>query len=375
MKVLHICNGFADSKVHSNLTKALDELGIQQTVYCPVREEKFLGINQFEGNKIDFVYSFCIKPWYKYVYHYKRRRLYQDIKRRIVLNKYDIIHAPSLFSDGGLALKAYKEYGIPYVVAVRNTDINAFIKYLKHTHYVGREIALQAKKIFFISKAEMDEFIESDFVRPIFSQIKDKMVLQPNGIENYWHEHISHTPRKGHQILYVGDFTPNKNVCRVIQAINQLRNITEFADLKFVVVGGGKDKDNSTLKMIESYPDFIEYKGKIYDKEKLANIMQQSSLFVMPSIHETFGLVYIEALSQNLPVIYSKGQGIDGLFDETVGIRVNALSVDEIRDAIRNILDNPNKYSNNKVSFTDFDWKNIAEKYIGFYRDAIELPY
>jgi glycosyltransferase involved in cell wall biosynthesis len=127
--------------------------------------------------------------------------------------------------------------------------------------------------------------------------------------------------------------------------------------------------------MIESYPDFIEYKGKIYDKEKLANIMQQSSLFVMPSINETFGLVYIEALSQNLPVIYSKGQGIDGLFDETVGIRVNALSVDEIRDAIRNILENPNKYSNNKVSFTDFDWKNIAEKYIGFYQDAIELPY
>ena len=55
MNVLHICNGFADGKVHSNLTKALDELGIQQTVYCPVREEKFLGINQFEGNKIVFV--------------------------------------------------------------------------------------------------------------------------------------------------------------------------------------------------------------------------------------------------------------------------------------------------------------------------------
>ena len=65
MNVLHICNGYADSKVHSNLTKALDELGIQQTVYCPVREEKFLGVNQFDGNKIDFVYSFCIKSWYK----------------------------------------------------------------------------------------------------------------------------------------------------------------------------------------------------------------------------------------------------------------------------------------------------------------------
>lgn len=372
MNVLHISNGYADSIVHSNLTKVLDELGIQQTVYCPVREEKFLGRYRFEGRRIDFVYSYCIKPWYKFVYHYKRWMLYKDMKHRIALNEFDIIHAPSLFSDGGLALKAYKEYGIPYVVSVRNTDINTFIKYLKHTYHTGREIALQAKKIFFISKGELDEFVESDFARPIYSQIKDKIVLQPNGIENYWLEHISHTPRRGHQILYIGDFTPNKNVGRVIKAINQLRENAEFADLKFVIVGGGKDKDNSTLKMIESHPDFIEYLGKIYDKEKLASIMQQSALFVMPSIHETFGLVYLEALSQNLPVIYSKRQGIDGLFDESVGIRVNPLSVNEIRDAIRNILKNPEKYSNKRVAFADFYWKNIAEKYIGFYQDFIK---
>ena len=372
MNVLHISNGYADSIVHSNLTKALDELGIRQTVYCPVREEKFLGRYRFEGRRINFVYSYCIKPWYKFVYHYKRWMLYKDMKHRIALNEFDIIHAPSLFSDGGLALKAYKEYGIPYVVAVRNTDINTFIKYLKHTYHTGREIALHAKKIFFISKGELDEFIESDFARPIYSLIKDKIVLQPNGIEEYWLEHVSHTPRRGHQILYIGDFTPNKNICRVIKAIKQLRKNAEFADLKFVIVGGGKDKDNSTLRMIETHPDFIEYLGKIYDKEKLANIMQQSALFVMPSIHETFGLVYIEALSQNLPVIYSKRQGIDGLFSESVGIRVNPLSVDEIREAIRCILENPEKYSNKEINFTDFDWKNIAEKYIGFYRAAIK---
>ena len=373
MNVLHISNGYADSKVHSNLTKALDELGLEQTVYCPVREEKFLGKFKFEGNKIDFVYSFCIKPWYKYVYHYKRWMLYKDMKRRIALDKFDIIHAPSLFSDGGLALKVFKEYGIPYVVAVRNTDINTFIKYLRHTYHTGREIALNATKIFFISKAEMDEFIESDFARSIYSQIKDKIVLQPNGIENYWHENVSHTPRKGHQVLYIGDFSPNKNVCRVIKAINKLRQIDEFADLKFVVVGGGKDRDGSTLKMIESHPDFIEYLGKIYDKEKLASVMKQSAVFVMPSIHETFGLVYLEALSQNLPVVYSKGQGIDGLFDESIGIRVNALSIEEIGNAIRMILNNPEMYSNKQISFTEFDWKIIAEKYIGFYTNTISV--
>ena len=80
----------------------------------------------------------------------------------------------------------------------------------------------------------------------------------------------------------------------------------------------------------------------------------------------------MEALSQNLPVIYSKGQGIDGLFDETVGIGVNSLSIDEIREAIHMILKTPELYSNIGVVFSDFNWKNIAEKYINFYSEFID---
>ena len=75
MKVLHICNGFAESKVHVNLVKTLDSFGINQIVYCPVRERSLIGKNQFLGNSIEFVYSYCIKSWYKYVFHYKAYKL------------------------------------------------------------------------------------------------------------------------------------------------------------------------------------------------------------------------------------------------------------------------------------------------------------
>ena len=37
MNILQINSGFADSKVHSNLIKQLDDCGISLTVYCPVR--------------------------------------------------------------------------------------------------------------------------------------------------------------------------------------------------------------------------------------------------------------------------------------------------------------------------------------------------
>lgn len=374
MTILHISNGYADSKVHSNLTRALDKLGIEQTVYCPVREQRLIGGNQFDGKHIRFVYSNCIKPWYKYVYQFKRWMLFRDMKRKIELREYDVIHAATLFSDGGLALKIHKKYGMPYIVAVRNTDINIYLKRLKYTHHIGREILLNASKIIFISKGEMNEFIETDFTKPFYNIIKDKIILQPNGVEDYWYQHISHEKRRGHEVLYVGDYSPNKNVVRTGQAVMELRKEKGFEDVHLTIIGGEKvgiafKGDGKTQQMIDEHPEAITALGKIYDKDKLKDVMHSCSLFAMPSIHETFGLVYIEALSQNLPVIYSKGQGIDGILDDSVGISVNPLSVEEIKNAIIAILSNPERYGNSKVEFEQFDWNNIARRYAEFYNE------
>lgn len=377
MKILHISNGYADSKVHSNLTRALDDFGIEQTVYCPVREELLLGKNQFEGKHIKFVYSFCIKPWYKYVYHFKLWMLYRDIKRKINLKEYDVIHSATLFSDGGLAFKVNEKYGTPYIVAVRNTDINLYMRKLKHTHATGRKILLHASKIVFISKGEMKEFEESTFVIPILEKIRDKMVFCPNGIDRYWHQNITNELRTGHNVLYVGDFSPNKNVVRLAQAVIELRKCKGFEDVKLIVVGGERKgltrkNDGKTQQIIDENPDALKKLGFIYDKDKLKDVMHKCALFAMPSIHETFGLVYLEALSQNLPVIYTKGQGIDGIFDESVGIAVDALSVEEIKNAIREILINYQNFRNAKVEFDNFNWHSIATKYIAYYQEIKE---
>lgn len=374
MRILHIANDFAGSKVHSCLVKSLDALGIDQTVYCPVREERLLGGNRFLGNHTNFAYSYCIKSWYKYVYYYKERKLYKDLKSNVDLANVEFIHAHTLFSDGGLAYKAYKEYGVKYAVAIRNTDVNDYLRLMKHTYPYGRKILLNAEKIFFISVGLKNTFERSSFCKPIFSQIKDKFVVQPNGIDAFWHQHISRNREYGHNLLYVGDFSANKNVVRLCESVIRLKEEAGFEDVGLTIVGGevlgGERKnDGKTQQMIDNHPDVIRAVGKIYDKNELMSIMKSCSLFAMPSITETFGLVYVEALSQNLPVIYTTGQGIDGMFDESVGIGVNAFSVVDIKDAIKTVFLNPEKYSNKNVHFDDFKWDNIAKKYLSIYNE------
>ena len=103
-------------------------------------------------------------------------------------------------------------------------------------------------------------------------------------------------------------------------------------------------------------------------------ILRQHSVFAVPSLHETFGLVYLEALSQNVPVLFTKKQGVDKMFDDEnnpVGISVDAKSIDSIADALKLLLIENKKFSNKQVDFNRFNWDNIAKTYLDDYREIM----
>lgn len=373
MHVLHIINDYAGSKVHSNLVKALDELGIQQTVYCPIRNKELDGRYFFRGQNVRIIYSLCIKKWYKYTYHYRRLQLYKDLKKNVDLESIDFIHASTMFSDGALAYMAYKEFGTPYAVAIRATDLTTFMgRTLPHIFPYGRKILDCASKVYFISAAGFKLFKQRHFGWKMLCTIEPKYELRPNGIDDIWIDNIIRTYTRSRNICFVGTFLPRKNIPRIIDAIKLLRTNKDYEDIKLWLIGGGRDDNNIVENLIHCNSDFIEYKGKISDKMLLIESMRQCGLFVMPSFTETFGLVYIEALSQGLPVVYSKDEGIDGLFDDSVGIAVDPLSTEDISNAIKNILDTPSRYGNNSIDFNKFNWKEIAKKYLSDYKQNIK---
>ena len=99
-------------------------------------------------------------------------------------------------------------------------------------------------------------------------------------------------------------------------------------------------------------------------------IYQAAEIMIYPSIFEGFGIPIIESLFSKTPVITSKG----GCFEEAGGANtkyVNPLSVDEIKNAIYEILHNTNlkkemiskgyrhaqKFTDNRIS------KNLMKVY------------
>src|SRR5690606_34369935 len=98
----------------------------------------------------------------------------------------------------------------------------------------------------------------------------------------------------------------------------------------------------------------------------------QHDIFMMPSVPETFGIVYLEALSQGLPIIFAKGQGFDGYYNEkNIGFGVDAKNINDIALKTELIINNYEIMSKNVRDLNlvdDFSWEKIAEKYYKIYK-------
>ena len=371
MRILHICNDFCGSKVHANLYKRLDDLNVEQTIFTYYRGTRKEGKNQFEAKHTSFIYRGILRTWHRVFYHLKIKKVYSDFKKDDAPLDYDLVHATTLFSDGAIAYQLHKEFNLPYIVTVRNTDVNAFLGIAPHTWLMGLRILRNAHRIVFISKALKVKFSKHIAIRKILPDIQNKFVLQSNGIDDYWLNNINRNERPtSYNVIYVGRFDRNKNVVRLIKAVLNLKQL--FPHVKLHLVGGDGSKVDEVLKLVENHSDCLFYHGEIYDKDKLIELYRKCSIFAMPSIHETFGLVYIEALSQNLAILYTRGQGVDGMFDQCVGEAVNSRSIKSIENGLKKMLEQPSAYhAFNIIDFDEFRWEKIAGRYKRIYEEVL----
>ena len=368
MNVLHINNNYIRSELHQNLISELDSLGIVNQAFVPVYDETESVVSNV-GQNIEICK--CFKKRDRFLFDYKQMKILHAIKESIDINGFDLIHAYTLFTDGNCAHKLSKEYGIPFVVAVRNTDINVFFKWMIHLRARGISILKDASVVFCLSPAYADQLL-SFVPSGLKEDIQKKIRVIPNGIDSFWFcgndmkTHIRDKERL--RLIYAGVIDKNKNITAIQSAVDLL--IERGYKAKLTVVG--KVKDSTVFGRIQDDAN-TEYHEPI-DKFGLKTLFQSNDFFVMPSIHESFGLVYAEAISQGLPIIYTKNQGFDRQFpDGEVGFAVNPYSPSDIAEKVLSIDNSYSDFSKRaKIGSKKFDWKRIGFAYKTFYERVLE---
>nr|WP_206464263.1 glycosyltransferase family 4 protein [Ligilactobacillus pobuzihii] len=334
-------------------------------VFCFGSKEK--GCPQVEKSYLDKRLNF--HNWQRYIFFLKENLVLKDFINLYDHENFDMYHAHTLFSNGYLAYRMNKINGKPYVVAVRDTDLNVFFKLRPYLRKIGVNILKNATKIIFISKNYKSELFSKYVPTKYISDFEAKSMVIPNGINDFFHRNSflkveDKYDAQNFNVVTVGWVSKRKNQLSVAKAINKLNNIG--FNIKYTVIGKAKSKkiDDALRKF-----DFVE-RVPFTQQENLLQYYRNAQVFAMPSLTETFGLTYIEAMSQSLPVVYSKGQGIDGYFkDGEVGYSVNSTDIDEIANALPKIVENSPKLRNNcYYASSKFDWKKIVKQYKKIYK-------
>lgn len=373
MNVLYLTEDYVGSRVHHNLCRSIVEADnqVDMTVFAfnrpnyPLRDLRptYDGRNyrlvesDFKGNLLMY------RTWFPY----KIRCKYRQLTQKADLEHTDLIVASTLFSDGAVAYRLWCERRIPYVVVVRGTDVNLYLRRMPHLYRIGRQIVNNAQKVIFVSPVQRRQFEKSLAFRHLISGVQPKLITITNGIDQVWidNQYLENDNRNPNAILYIGVFDRNKNVSTLIDACQRLRG--QNPNLTLNLVGGGGACEPQIMKHIEQKGDWIKFHGPVYDKQKLMQICRQNAVFVMISKSETFGLVYFEALTQGLPVVYSAGQGFDGVLDGyNVGLAAKSSSVSDVSEKIQLVLRDriAMQKSIGQINFEDFSWQRKMQLWL-----------
>lgn len=366
MEILHINSNFIYTKIYENLLDHLDS-EFNNTIYMPRKENDFKFHSKYKIIKPEIINrsdSIFTKHRLKKTFHY--------LVNKVDVSEINLIHAYSITNDGVLAYKIFREYGIEYILNIRNTDINFTFKYKKYNKKLYEQVVKSAKVIVFPNnqyKQKMLHFFSNNQL--VCSKIDSGLVI-PNGIDNFWLENFKKEKKeiaanRNINILYIGRVYKQKNIHNIVNALDILNNNSNY---KFNLNIVGKIIDEKYFKTFKTN-SAVNYLGE-KDKKTLKKTMEYNHIFAMPSLGETFGLVYIESLSQNLPIIYTKNEGIDGFFENgKYGLSVNPTEPEDIANKIMDVIVNYSLIQENLVDkniLKHFDWKSIGEKYSLIYK-------
>lgn len=366
MKLLHINSYYSTSGLFNQLYNRQVDSGIDIDVYVPIAY-------QYPEDRLSTSgeYTTVSRNHHqltRWVFPIKHHKILNDLLTHYDFKSYDLVHAHSLFSNGWLALQLYKKYSIPYVVAVRNADMRTFFQRMPWMRKTGIEILKHASKIIFISKNTYNEIFETYVPESLQDSFKDKAQIIPNGVNDYWHENRFtekknelHNPLK---IVTTGKVMALKRFVQLAEMVQSYSDTFHPAQLHII----GPNWDDSILKQLKHIP-VVTYHGE-QNMDSIKDLYRSMDIFAMLSYPETFGLVYVEAMSQGLPVIYTKGEGFDNFFpNKQIGVSVDHKNQIDFNHALDYIVQNYTQLSTQAVELMQrFKWDRINQEYLDLYQ-------
>ncbi len=337
-----------------------------------------------------------VKKWGRGIQLFSKILVYNYLSASKLVNElvrtdgfeYDIVLAHDWISAiAGTAIK--KELNLPLIFHVHSTERGRTLgNGSEVVSNIERRCGQMADYIVTVSYAMKDELIELGFPQ-------EKVRVYYNGVdpEKYSMNQVSkdevRAVRRRYRIedndlmiYFLGRLTWVKGADKLIMAMpHVLKNIP---NAKLVIVGLGEMQ--AYLKRLVhdlKLQDEIKFRFEFLPEKKRIAHYAACDVAVFPSLYEPFGIVALEAMSMEKPVVVG-ANGVSGMKETVIpdgpnqcGFHVNPREPTDIAWGIINAVQNPERkawYGKNarRRILQDFSWDVIAKRTTELYTEVLE---
>ena len=199
------------------------------------------------------------------------------------------------------------------------------------------------------------------YANKIYNSAKklDYLVLVSSDLQKYYEKRLRHTscmclmipnaidklpstlsPLKEKRFVSVGRLSKEKGFMDLLMLYKEVLNL--YPDWRLDIVGDGPEKEILEKYIIDNSLDKMVKLHGFQGKEYIDSLLEKSSIYLMTSYTESFGIVLIEAMSHGVPCIaYDSAEGArEIIMSGENGYLIKNRNMDAMKRKISDLVDN-----------------------------------
>ncbi|GAM16239.1 glycosyltransferase [Mesobacillus selenatarsenatis] len=277
--------------------------------------------------------------------------------------KPDVIHLHSFVGAGYAVEKLSRKYKIPYVITEHHTGFSRGI-FSENQLSVLKKVLEQSEEIIAVGRGLYNDLKE-------YTSKEISIIPNMVDINKFKKMDIYKKDNNCFYFLSVGFLTYKKGFDILIKALSRLNML----DVKLLIGGDGEERVHlENLVKDLGLEERVEFLGAL-SREEVNKYMNVCDAFVLPSRHETFGVVFIEALAVGKPIIASSCEGPLDIVNENNGLIVPIENTAELAKAMKYLFFNRKEYDEVKIRtdcINKYSNEAVIEKLASLYQRVLK---